>query len=150
MENRHGVQGKDAAIVQQIYEEADVKSTNNSTIGVPGVLIALTAALTAFGCGTHTDRIGDLNDNPDRYLHQSVTIAGQVTDVLGVPLGISDFAAYRVDDGTGEIWIISHNGAPGQGDKVGVKGELEPVGDLHLGPLGNPFGDIIEESQRQT
>lgn len=111
---------------------------------------ALVSVFLIAGCSKHTDKISDINGNPAHYLHHDVTIAGEVTRVYEMPLGISDLAAYRVNDGSGQIWVISHAGAPVIGDKVGLKGTLEPLIDLKAGALGNLGGNVIEEHQRRT
>ena len=109
-------------------------------------LLTLLAVCALAGCDTHTDKISDIVNNPSAYAHKDVTIAGEVTKVYELPLGISDLSAYRVTDGTGQIWVISHAGAPLVGDKVGLKGRVRPEGDLG----GLDLGTLLEESQRRV
>jgi len=100
-------------------------------------LCALSSLMVLAGCNEHPDRIRDINNNPDAYAHRDVTIAGEVTDV-SPEVPFLDLAAYRVNDDTGSIWIVSHSGAPLKGDKVGVKGRVEEAfkfGDTALGTL---------------
>jgi hypothetical protein len=106
--------------------------------------LALIAALLA-GCNEHTDKLSDITSNPSAYANKDVTVAGEVTKVYELPLGIADVAAYRVSDGTGQVWVISRAGAPREGDKVGLKGTVRPEG--HIG--GEVLTNIIEEKQRK-
>lgn len=110
------------------------------------LMLALLALCALAGCNTHTNKISDIVNNPSAYAHKDVTIAGEVTKVYELPLGISDLSAYRVTDGTGQIWVVSHAGAPLVGDKVGVKGRVRQEGDLG----GLNLGTLVEENQRRV
>ncbi len=114
-------------------------------------LLALLTVLFAAGCNTHTDKISDLLNHPSDYSGKDVTVAGEVTKIYELPLGLSNFgisnlAAYRVSDGTGQVWVVSHAGAPVIGDKVGLKGAVRPEGRIGTFPLGT----IIEEKGRKV
>lgn len=68
--------------------------------------------------------IGDLLDDPGRYDGETVKIKGEVTGSVGA-LGQG---AYRVDDGTGTMNVLSRGGgAPREGAEVGVEGEFRSV-----------------------
>jgi len=83
------------------------------------VLLALT-----LGACRGTMPIGDLLDDPGRYDGETVKIKGEVTGSIGA-LGQG---AYRVDDGTGTMNILSRGrGAPREGAEVGVEGEFRSV-----------------------
>ncbi len=115
------------------------------------VLLALMTALFAAGCNSHTDKISDLLNNPSGFAGKDVTVAGEVTKIYELPLGlsnlgISNLAAYRISDGTGQVWVVSHAGAPVVGDKVGLKGAVRPEGRIGTFPLGT----IIEEKGRKV
>ena len=110
-------------------------------------LLLLSALAVLAGCdSTHTDKVSDILNNPASYAHKDVTVAGEVTKVYELPLGIADIAAYRVNDGTGQAWVISRAGAPREGDKVGLKGTVRPEGRIGSEVLTN----IIEEKQRKV
>lgn len=65
--------------------------------------------------------IKTLLDDPSRFDRQTVRIAGHVTRSLGI-LG---YGAYEVDDGTGQLPVVTkENGAPRTGAQVGVEGEF--------------------------
>ena len=106
---------------------------------------ALAAALLA-GCNEHTDKLRDIVNNPSGFANKDVTVAGEVTKVYELPLGIADVAAYRITDGTGQAWVISRAGAPRAGDKVGLKGTVRPEGRIGRETLTN----IIEEKERKV
>jgi hypothetical protein len=75
------------------------------------------------GCALNP-RSADLKYNPGRYQNRSVTVDGVVTSSWGVPL--VPFKLYKVDDGTGELTVVSNNGrVPTKGARVHVKGRVE-------------------------
>lgn len=96
------------------------------------------------GCNMHADRIRDVEDNPTAYAGKEVDIAGEVTKVYELPLGITDIAAYRVTDGTGQIWVITKAGAPKEGDRLEVKGSVQAAAVIGATPLGT----VLQEKDR--
>jgi hypothetical protein len=88
------------------------------------VPIACALSLVA-GCALSTHpRIADLKYNPGRYQNHSVTVTGVVTSAWGVPL--VPMKLYRIDDGTGEVTVVSNNGrVPTKGARVRVKGRVQ-------------------------
>lgn len=125
------------------------KKTRRAWLIAPAAVAALFALA---GCGPHVNKIGDLNDDPGKYMHQDVTVEGEVTRVYELPLGIANLAAYRINDGSGQIWVVTHNGAPNRGDHLGLRGELEPIADMGMGGgsvVSNLFGNVIEEHNRK-
>lgn len=109
---------------------------------------ALATALIA-GCNTNRTKIGDIDNHPEHFAGREVRIAGQVSRVWEMPLGVANLAAYRLDDGTGQIWVVSHAGAPNRGERVGVKGTAEPVAGDDQPFLQGVLGDYIQEQQRK-
>jgi len=110
-----------------------------------GTMAAL-ALLMIAGCDSHTDKLKDIADNPTNFANKDVTVAGEVTKVYELPLGLTNLAAYRITDGTGQIWVLSRAGAPREGDKIGLKGTVRPEGKFGNEILGN----IIEEKGRKV
>lgn len=112
------------------------------------VLTAALAMLVMAGCNQHTDKIRDIVANPSHFIGKDVTVAGEVTKVyeLPTPLGLfNSLSAYRVSDGTNQIWVLSRAGAPVLGDRVGLKGRVRPEGRF-----GNTaLGSVIEEEGRK-
>ena len=119
-------------------------------ISLMAAVVLILAAAFITGCQERTDKIGDITANYDRYLNKDVRIGGEVNQVYEAPLGITNYAVYRVTDGTGEIWVVSHGGAPVRGDKVGVRGRVDKAGDINLPVLGNPIGGVIREEERKV
>jgi hypothetical protein len=89
-------------------------------------LAPLACALSILGgCAlTSHPRIADLKYNPGRYQNHTVTVDGVVTSSWGVPL--VPFKLYKIDDGTGEVTVVSNNGrVPTKGARVRVKGRVQ-------------------------
>ena len=97
---------------------------------LPRVLL-LVGLLGATGCAysLRSAKIADLRDNPGRYQHHTVSINGIVTNSFNIPLVA--YKMYRVDDGTGEVTVLSQNNrTPTRGARVRVKGKVEDVAVL--------------------
>jgi hypothetical protein len=90
-----------------------------------GLMLLLGAvSLSALGCATTT--INHILAEPQRYRQKDVHLAGNVTESLSL-LGQG---AYKLDDGTGTIWVVSTHGVPRKGAEVKVKGKIRDVVDL--------------------
>jgi len=91
------------------------------TIRLRPALLALAALVLAAGCTARAIPIRTLLDDPGRYEGKTVVISGTVQSAIGV-LG---YGAYRVDDGTGTLTVVTNTGgAPREGAEVGVEGEF--------------------------
>jgi hypothetical protein len=79
--------------------------------------------LLAVGCPDRTS-IRDIEANPSRYENKEVVVAGTVRDSYGVNIPGTKIrgGAYKIDDGTGTIWIVTENAVPTKGTQIGVKG----------------------------
>ncbi|HXG87601.1 MAG TPA: hypothetical protein VNJ02_04625 [Vicinamibacterales bacterium] len=67
--------------------------------------------------------IGQLKTNPGRYVDKNVTVHGTVTSSWSIPL--VPLKMYQVDDGTGEILVVSDEGrTPSKGARVRVTGKV--------------------------
>jgi hypothetical protein len=101
----------------------------------PRFVVALVGAVLITGCAARGVRVQQLKDEPGRYYDKTVSLNGVVTNSWGVPL--VPFQLYSVDDGTGQITVVSHSGrAPAKGARVQVKGkvsELATFGGQSLG-----------------
>lgn len=87
--------------------------------------------------------IKELLDDPSQYDGKTVRIAGEVKESAGA-LGIG---AYRVDDGTGAITVVTKGGGgtPRVGAQVGVEGELQSAFTL-----GTQVAAVLVEHKRRT
>jgi hypothetical protein len=90
----------------------------------------LALALILAGCALATrPSVAELKYNPVRYQDKTVAIEGVVTSSWGLPL--VPFRFYKVDDGTGEMTVLSQTGrVPTKGARVRVKGRVNEVATL--------------------
>ena len=106
--------------------------------------IVILTALVAAGCAARGVRIAELKDQPTKYATKSVSVTGVVTSSWGIPL--VPFQLYNVDDGTGEITVVSRSGrAPARGTRVEVKGKVNELAVFG----GRSVGMHIEEDSRK-
>ena len=86
-------------------------------------ILGLVATLSA--CAARMS-VAELKYNPTRYQDKTIALDGVVTSSWGVPL--VPFRFYKIDDGTGEVTVISQTGrVPSKGSRVRVTGK---VGDV--------------------
>jgi len=99
--------------------------------------LALIAALSVGACATvpRNPAIRQVQTQPGRFVDHTVTIRGRVTSSWGVPF--VGFNVYRVEDGTGEITVVSTDRrVPGRGAEVEVRGKVQDVAVLGGKALG--------------
>src|SRR5215217_5110933 len=98
--------------------------------------VAATFAVLTSGCASlGSPHISDLRNHPGRYQDHTVSVNGVVTSSWGLPL--VPFRFYKVDDGTGEVTVLSQGRRmPATGEHVRVKGRVEEVAVLGGRPLG--------------
>lgn len=90
------------------------------------LLLAIVGALVISGCAARGVRIAELKDRPMKYEDKTVSVTGTVTSSWGIPL--LPFQLYKVDDGTGEITVVSREGrSPSKGTRVRVKGKVSEL-----------------------
>jgi hypothetical protein len=107
--------------------------------------LTLVMMLTGCAIALRTPSVAELKYNPGRYQNKTVAINGVVTSSWGIPL--VPFKLYKVDDGTGEMTVISQGGrTPSKGSRVRVKGRVSDVATfggqavgLHLEQTGISF-----------
>ena len=106
--------------------------------------IVILTALVAAGCAARGVRIAELKDQPTRYATKSVSVTGVVTSSWGIPL--VPFQLYNVDDGSGEITVLSRNGrTPARGTRVQVKGKINEFATFG----GRSVGLHLQEEDRK-
>ena len=100
------------------------------------LIVTLALAAAASACALRNPQISELHRNPGRYQDRTVAINGVVTSSWGVPLVPVRF--YRVDDGTGEVTVLSQGTGrtPTRGAHVRVKGKVNDVAVLGGQALG--------------
>jgi hypothetical protein len=111
------------------------------TITASFALAALAALTLVVGCKGGMS-IKTLLDDPGRYDHKIVRVAGTV----GKSVGVLGYGAYQLDDGTGKLTVVTKGGgAPREGAKVGVEGEFRAAYTL-----GTETAAVLIEKQRFT
>jgi len=111
------------------------------------LIAPLTLVMMLSGCALalRSPSVAELKYNPGRYQNRTVAINGVVTSSWGIPL--VPFKLYKVDDGTGEMTVVSQGGrTPSKGSRVRVKGRVSDVATfggqavgLHLEQTGISF-----------
>ena len=110
----------------------------------PRFVLALLGALLISGCALRSVHVAQLKDQPARYYNKSVSVNGVVTRSWGLPL--VPFQFYSVDDGTGQITVIGHQGrVPPTGSRVNVKGRVQELAAFG----GQSLGLHIDEEKRK-
>lgn len=93
------------------------------------LIALLVSAASACALSFRNPSIAELARHPGRYHDRSVSISGIVTTSWGLPLMPLRF--YKVDDGTGEVTVVSQNDrVPTRGEKVRVRGRVADVAVL--------------------
>jgi hypothetical protein len=105
-------------------------------------ILVLSAALFAAACPSRTS-IHTIESNPSKYYGKDVAVAGRVTNSFGIALigGV-----YKLEDGTGSIWVVSNRGVPTKGAQIGVKGQVQDG----LNYNGKNYGLGMIEDERRT
>jgi hypothetical protein len=107
------------------------------------IFLALVGALVISGCAARGVRIAELKDRPTKFEDKTVSVTGVVTSSWGIPL--VPFQLYKVDDGTGEITVVSREGrSPSKGTRVRVKGKVSELATFG----GQSIGLHLTESDR--
>jgi hypothetical protein len=97
--------------------------------------VALVGFTSACALSLRNPDIAELQRHPGRYQDRTVSISGVVTSSWGVPM--VPFRLYKVDDGTGEVTVVSQNTRmPARGERVRVKGRVDDVAVLGGRALG--------------
>lgn len=92
------------------------------------VLVITIAALGLFATGCpQRISIADIEANPGKYQNKDVAIAGVVKDSYGLSIPGTRYGggAYKIDDGTGSLWVLVTDGnVPSKGAQIGVRGNI--------------------------
>lgn len=86
-------------------------------------LVVVTAAFFAAACEKVT--VSKLINDPSKYVNKEVGVIGTVSDSYGVSILGRGAGIYKVNDGTGNIWVVTQQGVPTEGARVGVKGRVQ-------------------------
>ena len=91
-------------------------------------LLIVASALLSTACASRT--INQVLADPGRYRNKEVKLRGAVVDSYS----LVGRGAYRIDDMTGTLWVVSDKGVPRQGARVKVTGTVRE--GFNLGSLG--------------
>jgi len=83
-----------------------------------GVAIFAGSALVSAACASMT--IKQVLADPSHYRNRQVQLSGAVVDSYS----LANRGAYRIDDNTGQLWVVSDRGTPRKGARVTVKGTI--------------------------
>ncbi len=110
------------------------------------VLTAVAAAVFAAGCPERKN-IADIEAHPGKYQDKRVAVAGVVRDSYGISIPGTAFGggAYKIDDGTGSIWVLVTDGSvPAKGTEIAVEGVIANG----INWKGRPYGLGMYERKR--
>ena len=112
------------------------------------LVLALMGACALLAAGCATTNVARLLAEPQRFANRDVGLKGDVVESVSL-LG---HGAYKLDDGTGTIWIVSRHGVPRRGARVSVKGKVRDVVDVStLFKLPEEIGSglvMVEDSHK--
>lgn len=105
------------------------------------VAIVFASTLVVLAACRGTVQIRELLDDPGRYDGERVRVEGRVT---GFSFGALGRGAFQVDDGTGQLPVVSERGAtPREGARVGIEGIFRSVFTF-----GDRSGAVLLERDR--
>jgi hypothetical protein len=124
---------------QQEESMTSFRTVRRARLGARLAASLFALCLLTAGCKEGTTDIKKLVDDPGRFDGTTVRVAGKVVTSVGL-LG---YGAYRLDDGTGTVLVVSEKGAPREGAEVGVEGTFRSVFTFR-----DQSGAAIEETDR--
>ena len=91
--------------------------------------------------------IADIEANPSKYVNKEVVVAGTVRDSYGINVPLTNIhgGVYKIDDGTGSVWVLTEKSVPSKGTRIGVKGVLQNGVNWN----GKNYGLGIQEKDRR-
>jgi len=112
------------------------------------IWMLLLCTILSTACAPRT--INQVLADPSQYRNKGVKLSGSVVDSYS----FVGRGAYRLDDRTGQLWIVSDEGVPRQGARVDVKGTVREGFDIgSLGgrlPAGLGSGLVMIESSHKA
>ena len=108
------------------------------------------AALVLSACATRS--VNQILADPSRYRNREVRVSGSVVESYS----LANRGAYRIDDQSGQLWVVSDRGVPRKGARVTVNGTIregfnvETLGDRIGLPAGIGSGLVMMESSHKA
>ncbi|MBA3631353.1 MAG: hypothetical protein H0W58_00850 [Acidobacteria bacterium] len=117
--------------------------------GTKAILLSfvLMAGILSAACPKRTT-IADIEANPSRFYDKDVAVAGTVQNSYGVSIPIisnGQGGIYKVDDGTGSIWVMTRRSVPSKGAQLGIKGKIQNGVNYN----GKNYGLVLVEDDRR-
>jgi hypothetical protein len=103
----------------------------NQSIWLRGFRIGVAAAAVIVAGACASTSINRILADPAKYRDKDVRVSGSVVDSYSV----ADRGAYRVDDKSGQMWVLSEHGVPRRGARVTVTGRIRE--GFNLGSFGD-------------
>lgn len=119
-------------------------------IGTKAFLLTLILAIGIFAAGlSKRVSIGDIESNSSKYIGKKVTVSGTVENSYGASLPQiimrnGTGGTYKIDDGTGEIWVVTQRNIPQKGARLKVKGKIQNGVTFN----GRNYGLVLYEDDR--
>lgn len=91
------------------------------------VCIVLALAVLTLACPKRTS-IADVTARPEKFRDKSIAVAGVVKESYGLSIPGTQMGGglYKLDDGTGSLWIVVSEGSvPPKVRRSGFKGEFQ-------------------------
>jgi hypothetical protein len=105
-------------------------------------LVLMLGVVTSAGCSSPT-KIGDIIANPNTYSGKEISIQGTVGKASW--FAVAGKGVYQLGDGTGNIWIVTKQPPPQNGQSVSTKGTVQTLFQL----LDQSYGTVIIETSRK-
>lgn len=116
--------------------------------GTKAILLSLTllSGILLTACPKRVS-IADIEANPARFYDKEVAVAGKVQNGYGVSIPIlnQQGGIYKVNDGTGSIWVITQRSVPSKGARLGIKGKIQNGVNYN----GKNYGLVLMENDRR-
>jgi hypothetical protein len=95
-------------------------------IRTAAVLLAVFTSVIFLAACPKRVTISEIEANPSKFQDKEVIVAGIVRDSYGVNIPGTPIkgGAYKIDDGTGSIWVFTEDAVPNKGAEIGVKGKI--------------------------
>jgi membrane protein implicated in regulation of membrane protease activity len=119
-------------------------------IRAAALLVVAASAVLAAACASKS--VNDILADPSRYRDQNVSVSGNVEESFS----FGNRGVYRVNDSTGQLWVVSEQGVPRKGARVKVTGRvregfnMSSFGDRLNLPAGVASGLVLVESSHRA
>ncbi len=111
------------------------------------IIAALAISIFAAACPERIS-ISQIQADPGRYANKEVAVAGTVQNSFGGSIPFiknGSGGIYKIDDGTGSIWVLTEKGVPSKGAELGVKGKIQNGMTIN----GKNYGLVLIEDGRK-